>query len=100
MTSSIRTTLTKQLVVGIVAVSALAEVSYYFLSTIIAFETRITLGYMLIAANLLLAVAGLWTPRRMAWLAYLVISVALTILIGAVTPLSALAIAARLYSPF
>lgn len=83
------------LIAAIVLVSVLAEVSYYTVSS----DNRIHIGHFLIFLNLLIAVAGLWTPYRGRWAAYLLVSAALTILVGAVTPLSAAGILARLLAP-
>ena len=86
------------LIIAIVVISVLAEVSYYTLSGW-AFENHVNVVYLLIFLNTVIAVAGLWTVHRAQWIAYLVISAALTILVGAVTPLSALGILARVLAP-
>jgi hypothetical protein len=86
------------LITAIVFISVLAEVSYYALSGW-AFESHINVAYLLIFLNTAIAVAGLWTLHRARWIAYLVISAALTILVGAVTPLSTLGILARILAP-
>jgi hypothetical protein len=41
-------------------------------------------------ANMVLAAFGIWKGRRIAWIVYLVLSVALMVLIGAATPVSGL----------
>jgi hypothetical protein len=89
------------LIVAIVVISLLAEVSHQLSSArYYSFESGILLAYILIFLNAAIAVAGLlWTPHHAAWTAYLVVSVALTVLIGAVTPLSVIGIAARLLAP-
>jgi hypothetical protein len=83
------------LVTALVVISVLAEFSHYGLS----FENRVNVAYSLIVLNALIAVAGLWTLHRARWIAYLVVSAALTILIGAVTPLSVAGILARSLAP-
>jgi hypothetical protein len=83
------------LITAIVFISVLAEVSHYALS----FESHVNVAYLLIFLNTLIAVAGLWTLHRARWIAYLVVSAALTILVGTVTPLSAAGILARILAP-
>lgn len=48
------------------------------------------LGYTIFAGNLVLAIAGLRTPYRPWWLAYLVASLLFMLLIGAATPMDGL----------
>lgn len=47
-------------------------------------------GYTIFAANVVLSIAGLSTPYRPWWLAWLVASLIFMLLIGAVTPIDGL----------
>jgi hypothetical protein len=82
---------------AIVLVSVLAEISLALSSAgYQRFESSVIVGYFLISVNATIAVAGLWTRQQAAWLAYLVASITLAIMVGAVTPLSVLGMLARL----
>jgi hypothetical protein len=48
------------------------------------------LAYLFILLNIATAVAGWWTAHRAAWMVYLILSIAGTVLIGAATPINAL----------
>jgi hypothetical protein len=88
------------LIIVIVLISVLAEISLALSSADYhSLESHVAVAHSLIVLNALTAVVGLRTPHRVAWIAYLVVSIALTVLIGAVTPLSVLGILARLYAP-
>jgi hypothetical protein len=86
------------LILAIVLISVLAEISHYVLSDRY-FENHIRVAYLLIFLNTVIAIGGLWTRHRAAWVAYLLVSTALTVLVGAVTPLSFLGALARLFAP-
>ncbi len=84
------------LIAAVILISVLAEISYYAIS----FGTRIYLSRALMLMNLLIAFMGMiWTQYRAGWLAYLLLSAVLAVLIGTVTPLSAIGILARLLAP-
>jgi hypothetical protein len=53
-------------------------------------RTRQINGYSAFGLNCATAILGIWTRHRAAWLAYLVVSIAVFILISASTPLSGL----------
>ncbi len=53
------------------------------------FRVDFFLAWLLILSNLAVAVAGWWTPHRVAWMIYLVLSIAGLVLIGAATPITA-----------
>ena len=53
-------------------------------------ESRALAAYAIFFLNLGVAIAGLWTAQRAAWIVYLVASVAGMILISAATPITAL----------
>jgi hypothetical protein len=81
------------LVTAIIVVTALAEISFVLDQP---FERGVLIARLLILANVAIAVLGVWTAQRLAWIAYLLASIALAALIGAVTPLSVVGIAVRL----
>jgi hypothetical protein len=53
------------------------------------------ISYEILLLNLGTAITGWWTPRRIAWLAYLALSGAAFYLMGAATPISGLATLVR-----
>jgi hypothetical protein len=83
------------LILAVVFISMLSELSRYAFVP----EDRVSVAHLLIVLNVLVGIAGLWTSYRVGWIAYLVASVALAILIGAVTPVSAVGIFVRLIAP-
>jgi hypothetical protein len=88
------------LIIAVVLISALAEISLALSSADYhSYESHIIVAHSLVVLNVLTAVVGLRTPHWAAWVAYLVVSIALTVLIGAVTPLSGLGILARWLAP-
>jgi hypothetical protein len=58
-------------------------------------RTRQIAGFSAFGLNTVIAVLGCWTRHRAAWLAYLVIGIAVMILISAATPLSGLWLVTR-----
>jgi hypothetical protein len=54
------------------------------------FETGQILAYTLFFANMAVALFGIWKRQRVAWVVYLILSLALMVLIGASTPISAI----------
>lgn len=85
------------LIIAVVALTILGDISIAFgLAGYQSFETGIAVAYLLILANISIAIAGLFTRHRAAWLGYLIVSIALTILIGVVTPLSVFGLLTRL----
>jgi hypothetical protein len=61
----------------------------------VTLNTQFVAAYFVFGINFLLAIAGLWTRFRVAWLSYLVLSVA-SILFLSSTPLAAASILIRL----
>jgi len=53
-------------------------------------------AFLIFGLNLAVAIGGLWTRFRLAWLLYLLLSVACMLLWGASTPLSAVWILIKL----
>jgi hypothetical protein len=60
------------------------------------FDTHRIFVYFVFLINTVIAIIGLWTPHRAAWLTYLIASLTCLLLIGASTPISALWIFAKL----
>ena len=91
---SLRTT---HLIIVVLLLSALAIISNEFTGAgLLSFDTHKILVYLVFMINTAIAILGLWTPRRAAWLGYLVAGFASMILIGASTPISALWIFTKL----
>ncbi len=81
---------TLHLILAVVAISLLGEVLVVLrLAGYLPFGTGIILAYLLALSNCGIAIAGWWTPNRVAWMIYLVLSLAGFVLIGAVTPITA-----------
>jgi hypothetical protein len=55
------------------------------------------LAWFLILLNFVIAIAGWWTAHRLAWMIYLLLSIAGVVLIGAATPLSAVVLLRQLW---
>jgi hypothetical protein len=55
------------------------------------------LVWFLILLNLAIAIAGWWTAHRIAWMLYLLLSIAGLVLIGAATPLAAVLLLRELW---
>jgi hypothetical protein len=53
-------------------------------------RTRQLVGYSAFGLNCVIAVLGLWTPDRAAWVAYLGVSLLALLLLSAATPLDSL----------
>ncbi|MDE5454019.1 hypothetical protein GWE18_14305 [Bradyrhizobium sp. CSA112] len=53
-------------------------------------------GYLLFLINVAIAVFGIWKQQRLAWTAYLIITLVLMLLIGEPTPVSAMWTMAKL----
>ena len=89
---------TVHLIIAVVALTIVGEISLVlWLRGAQAPATGMIIGYVLIALNLGVGIAGLWTRHRMAWMAYLALSVVSTVLLGAVTPLSLIGLAAHVW---
>ena len=58
-------------------------------------ETQLVVAYVAFGLNFVAAVAGLWTRFRLAWVSYLILSVASVLLLGSV-PITAAWILAKL----
>jgi hypothetical protein len=56
----------------------------------LSFEASRVIAYIGVGLNAIMAVLGMRIAHRMAWIAYLIVSVAGVVLIGAVTPINAL----------
>jgi hypothetical protein len=61
------------------------------------FAVDLVLGHLLVLLNLGVAVAGWWTAHRIAWIIYLILSIAGLVLIGAATPLGAVILLRELF---
>jgi len=83
----------KPLIVAVIVVSAaIIVVAQLGHSGAWALRTRQIAGFSAFGLNVVIAVLGCWTRQRVAWVAYLVVSVAVMVLISAATPLSGLRI--------
>jgi hypothetical protein len=78
----------------IVAVLVIALLAHFALELrlrgLLAGEIAFVLAYLFILLNIATAIAGWWTAHRAAWMVYLILSIAGTVLIGAATPINAL----------
>jgi hypothetical protein len=81
----------KPLIVAIIAISiAIIAVTQFGQHEHWSLRSRQIAGYSAFGLNCAIAILGLWTRHRAAWVAYLLVSVAALVLISASTPLSAL----------
>ena len=82
---------TLHLVLAVLAITVLAHilVALRLAGYPLPFRVDFFLAWLLILSNLAVAVAGWWTSHRVAWMIYLVLSIAGLVLIGAATPITA-----------
>jgi hypothetical protein len=82
---------TIHLIIAVLTVTVLGQILVALrLGGYSLFGLDFALSWLLILSNLAVAVAGWWTPYRVAWMIYLVLSIAGLVLIGAATPVNAL----------
>jgi hypothetical protein len=55
----------------------------------VTLHTQLVAAFIVFGLNLVVAIVGLWTRFRLAWLAYLVVSVACMFLLSSSTPVNA-----------
>jgi hypothetical protein len=66
------------------------------LNGLVPFDVARILAYLIVLLNIAVAVVGILTPHRAAWIAYMIASVAGMALLGAATPITAVALLASL----
>jgi hypothetical protein len=74
------------LILAVLAISVAAELR---LAAVLPNTFDAALVWLLILLNVAAAIAGWWTAHRVAWMVYLLLSIAGLLLIGAATPISA-----------
>jgi len=90
-------TQSQHFLIAVLSVALVAEISFVVEKMgWQSFAQAVLIARALILLNGAIAVAGLWTPQRLAWAGYLAASAVLAVLIGAVTPWSVIGIAGLL----
>ena len=78
------------LILAVLLITVVAQILVQLrLATGLPATLDFVLVWFLILLNLAIAIAGWWTAHRVAWIIYLLLSIAGLVLIGAATPLSA-----------
>jgi hypothetical protein len=86
---TMRVNKTSLLILFVISLSAImAVVKGLRIAGYLSVETQVVLAFAVFGLNFIVAIAGLWTPFRLAWVSYLVLSVASVLLLGSM-PLSA-----------
>lgn len=80
---------TSSLIIFVIAISAvMAIISNLRIAGYLTLETQLVTAYLAFGLNFMAAIVGFWTPFRLAWLSYLILSV-VSILFLSSTPLAA-----------
>jgi hypothetical protein len=78
------------LIIFVISLSAMmAVVRELRIAGYLTLETQLVAAYLVFGLNLVVATGGLWTRFRLAWLLYLVCSIASMLFLGSSTPFSA-----------
>jgi hypothetical protein len=78
------------LILAVLAVSVVAQLLVQLrLAAVLPNTLDLVLVWLLILLNIAAAIAGWWTAHRVAWMVYLLLSIAGLLLVGAATPITA-----------
>jgi lysylphosphatidylglycerol synthetase-like protein (DUF2156 family) len=88
--TSLRPTKTVLLIIAVVFLSiTIATVRQVRFAGYISVHTQLVAAVVIFGLNLLVAIGGLWTRFRLAWLIYLLLSIVCMVMEGSSTPLTA-----------
>jgi hypothetical protein len=86
------------LILAVLLITVVAQILVQLrLAAVLPATLDFVLAWFLILLNFVIAIAGWWTAHRLAWMIYLLLSIAGVVLIGAATPLSAVVLLRQLW---